>query len=330
MNKIRTYSLATILISCLSFILNAQNVNERKPEVYQDAVNRVGTTPPNNVSGKQDNNSGSTTASDAGAQRPVFLKTDALSLFAGYDAKITYRSNPLTLDGDLKQAKTGIWQNSFYGGGSLNPIDTSIAVVTPYFGGSWTMSDYLNDNLSSLNDYASSAYGLLMIQHESGVGLRGGVSYANVRNNDTDSEDYSEFYPNIGAMKTYSIDADTIAIVDVSGGFHLTKADPLLGSNTQTLNSWDAAFSYGIRHNYWKLVISPNYRLTYKKYTEGGTINDGRKDVSHTLSIKIELPIIENATIGVNTAYTRRNSSGGGNDYKSLDAGAIIGINVRF
>ena len=43
----------------------------------------------------------------------------------------------------MKQAKTGIYQNSFYGGASLSPIDTDSAVITPVFGGSWTMSDYL-------------------------------------------------------------------------------------------------------------------------------------------------------------------------------------------
>jgi hypothetical protein len=285
--------------------------------------------PPSSVSsGKSSNNNG-IGASDTGAQRPIFLNTEQISAFAGFDTKVTYRSNPLTLSGDLTQNKTGIWQNTFFGGASLSPIDTDTSVVTPVFGGSWTMSDYLNDNLSSLNDYATSAYALLMVQHETGIGFRGGVSYANVRNNDTDTEDYSEFYPNIGAMKTYGLGPDTIAIVDVSGGYHLTKSDSLLGSNTQSLNNWDAALSYSIRHLYQDFVITPGYRLGYKKFTESNTINDGRKDVTHTLSVKVDYPIIENVNLSASSSYTRRNSDLS-SDYKSLDAGANIGINYKF
>ena len=297
-------------------------------EIDQTTRNFDGAPPSSVTSAKSDASKGMG-ASDTGAQRPIFLNTDQISAFAGFDTKVTYRSNPLTLGGDLTQSKTGIWQNTFFGGASLSPIDTDTSVVTPIFGGSWTMSDYLNDNLSSLNDYATSAYALLLVQHETGIGFRGGLSYANVRNNDTDSEDYSEFYPNIGAMKTYGLGPDTIAIVDISGGYHLTKSDSLLGSNTESLNNWDAALSYSIRHLYQDFVITPGYRLGYKKFTESNTINDGRKDVTHTLSLKVDYPIINNVNLSASTAYTRRNSNLS-SDYKSLDAGANIGINLKF
>jgi hypothetical protein len=316
------FKLSILLASAA--ILSAQN------KIDQTTIDRTTTTPPKSVTSSGDG-SGNVAATDSGAQRPIFLNTKLLSAFAGYDGKITYRSNPLTLPGDMKQAKTGIWQNSFFGGASLSPIDTDIAVVTPFFGGGWTMSDYLNDNLSTLNDYATSAYGLLMIQHESGWGFRGGVSYANVRNNDTDSEDYSEFYPNIGAMTTYALNPDTLAIIDFSWGYHLSKSDSLLGGNTQSLNNWDAAFSYSLRHSYGDFVITPNYRLGYKRFTEDGTVNDGRKDVMHTLSIKVDYPVADNLKLSANTSYSRRNSSGGaGTDYKNFDAGATVSINISF
>ncbi len=316
------FKLSILLASAA--ILSAQN------KIDQTTIDRTTTTPPKSVTSSA-GGSGNVAASDSGAQRPIFLNTKLLSAFAGYDGKITYRSNPLTLPGDMKQAKTGIWQNSFFGGASLSPIDTDIAVVTPFFGGGWTMSDYLNDNLSTLNDYATSAYGLLMIQHESGWGFRGGVSYANVRNNDTDSEDYSEFYQNIGAMTTYALNADTRAIIEFSWGYHLSKSDSLLGGNTQSLNNWDAAFSYSLRHSYGDFVITPNYRLGYKRFTEDGTVNDGRKDVMHTLSIKVDYPVADNLKLSANTSYSRRNSSGGaGTDYKNFDAGATVSINISF
>jgi len=312
------------ILLALATVLSAQN------KIDQTTIDRTTTTPPKSVT-SSGGGSGNIATSDSGAQRPIFLNTKLLSAFAGYDGKITYRSNPLTLPGDMKQAKTGIWQNSFFGGASLSPIDTDIAVLTPFFGGGWTTSDYLNDNLSTLNDTATSAYGLLMIQHESGWGFRGGLSYANVRNNDTESEDYSEFYPNIGAMTTYALNSDILAIIDFSWGYHLSKSDSLLGGNTQSLNNWDAALSYSLRLNYWDFVITPNYRLGYKKFTEDQTVNEGRKDVMHTLSSKLDYLVTDNFKLSANTSYSRRNSSGGaGTDYKNFDAGATISINVTF
>lgn len=304
-------------------------IAQQKPQIDQTTRNLTG-NPANAVPSSNSGSGQNIGASDTGAQRPVFLKTEHISAFAGFDTKILYRSNPLTLSGDMKQSKTGIWQNGFSGGASLSPIDTDSAVITPIAGGSWTMSDYLNKNLSTLNDYATSAYALLMIQHESGIGYRGGVSYATVRNNDTDSEDYSEFYPNVGLMKTYSINADTIAILDISGGIHYTKSDSLTSSNTQSLNNWDAALSYSLRHTtFLDIVVTPSYRIAYKKFNEGGTINNGRKDVTNTLSIRADYPLAENLNLSANTSYTRRNSSVS-TDYKSLDAGFVLGINVRF
>ena len=310
--------IATLLSSCMVY---GQKIDQTTRE--------FGNTPPAASTSKSSGNTPGISTSDSGAQRPIFLDTEKVSAFVGYDAKITYRSNPLTLSGDLTQAKTGIYQNSFYGGASLSPIDTDSAVITPVFGGSWTMSDYLNDNLSSLNDYATSAYALLMIQHETGIGFRAGSSYANVRNNDSDTEDYSEFYPNVGAMKTYSINSDTLAILDISGGMHLTKSDSLIGSSTQSLDNWDASFSYSLRHSYGDFIFTPGYRLSYKKFTEDGTVNDGRKDVTHSLSLKGEYSLDENLKLSANTSYTRRNSNVS-TDYKSYDAGFVIGLNFNF
>ena len=69
--------------------------------------------------------------------------------------------------------------------------------------------------------------------------------------------------------------------------------------------------------------------MGYKKFTEGNTINDGRKDVTHTLSVKVDYPIIENVNLSAASSYTKRNSNLS-SDYKSIDAGANIGINFKF
>ena len=104
-----------------------QHSYPHKTKIDQTTIDRTTTTPPQSLSSGAGPNAG-VSASDSGAQRPVFLNTNLLTAFAGFGGTITYRSNPLTLPGDMKQAKTGIWQNSFSGGASLSPIDTDVAV----------------------------------------------------------------------------------------------------------------------------------------------------------------------------------------------------------
>ena len=320
----------TLTLTCLStsFAL-AQNVNQDQTTRNFDKA------PPATVSSGNSNSNGNVGASDTGAQRPIFLNTEQISAFAGFDTKYFLRTNPTTKSGTSKYAPSYVWQNSFYGGASLSPIDTDTAVLTPIFGGSWTMTDYLRPpdkkgDLSDLNDYATSAYALLMIQHESGIGFRAGVSYASVRNNKTDTEDYSEFYPNVGAMKTYGLGPDTLAIVDISGGLHLSEsAGSFFVPDTDTLDNWDASLSLSIRHQFLDFIITPNYRMGYKKFIN--SINDGRKDVSHAVSLKVDYQIIENVNLTADTSYSRRNSSVESyDDYKNVEGGAKIGINYKF
>ena len=52
--------------------------------------------PPSSVSSGKSSDNDSIGASDTGAQRPIFLNTEQISAFAGFDTKVTYRSNPLT------------------------------------------------------------------------------------------------------------------------------------------------------------------------------------------------------------------------------------------
>ena len=52
--------------------------------------------PPSSLSSSESSNTPKIGASDAGAQRPIFLSSEQISAFAGFDSKVTYRSNPLT------------------------------------------------------------------------------------------------------------------------------------------------------------------------------------------------------------------------------------------
>ena len=51
--------------------------------------------PPSSVTSGGDN-SANVDASDAGAQRPIFLKTENISTFGGFSSKIYYDDNPFS------------------------------------------------------------------------------------------------------------------------------------------------------------------------------------------------------------------------------------------
>ena len=69
--------------------------------------------------------------------------------------------------------------------------------------------------------------------------------------------------------------------------------------------------------------------MGYKKFIN--SINDGRKDVSHAVSLKFDYQIIENVNITADTSYSRRNSNVQIWDgYENIEAGANIGFNYKF
>ena len=341
------------LTSLLPIILLGQSID-------QTAIKRE-TAPPIGVLNAQDNNqkSGIISPTDAGAQQPIRLNTSPISVFGGYNTNYDLRSNPLTGSGSSRQRPSWVWSNSFFAGGSLQPIDLDVAVVAPMVGASWTMSDYLNDysadksgqgiDYGTLNDYTTSAYALLMIRHESGWSFRTGTSYASVRLTEKDTETFREFYPNIGAMNMFSVDADTLAIVDISGGFHITDSDPVSRSNIgnkpgsrKELDNWDLALSVTLLRDFYDFTISPSYRLamagfTYNSpnnitYSLGKATMEDRFRLDHNFAIKIEYTVMDELKIALNTSYTNSNSSNTPADFdnKSYNFGAHIGINLSF
>ena len=50
----------------------------------------------------------------------------------------------------------------FFGGAGLGILETDNSVITPYIGGSWTINDYIEDQLSQFNYNSTSAYALYL------------------------------------------------------------------------------------------------------------------------------------------------------------------------
>jgi hypothetical protein len=292
--------------------------------------------PPAAVANPSSGNAANVDASDAGAQRPIFLKTENISTFAGLDSRYLYRENPLSSADKLTFIETAMWINSFYGGASFAPVETDNAVITPYAGLSWTSTQYMESGLDSLDFYSTSAYTLLLAQHTSGWAFRAGVSYASDKSKATKEETYKEFYPNIGAMRMYGINENALAIFDIAGGIHKSESVSFFSPTINNeLDNIDVTGSLGIRYAYNDFVITPRYSATHKTYTEGApSTNDGRKDLIHSLTLKVDYPLADNFNVSVFGGLSKRDSKGGTTglpfDFKSSDGGISLGINKSF
>ena len=325
-------------ISFLSFVM-AVFANG---QTQQQVRNRIeGTERPDVTkqlsSSKKGSSSDSSNPSDSGAQRPVILKKSGISAFFGYDTKYFYRSNPLATDGKLKQQATGMWTNTFYAGAGLGVFDYSDSVVTPYIGGSWTSNEYVESEIDSFNYNSTGAYALLLFQYGNGWSARAGISYANDRSADNDTEDYKEFQPSIGVMKSYTINDSATAIFDATVGRHLAESFVIAGltdgaktASDKELSNTEYALSYAVNYSWNDILITPKYRISYKDYDKG--LNDGRSDLSHDLSLKAAYSITDSFKLSLFYSYSTRSSDGTtiSYDYKSYDTGAGLGLNARF
>ena len=318
---------------CSSILLSAQ----QNAQINQSRIE--GTDRPQPAPLAQDatsSNNETVESSDTGAQRPVLLSKSGISGFFGYDSKYFYRSNPFALEGKLKQQKTGMWTNTFFGGASLSSMELDSSIVTPYIGGSWTTNDYLEDNLDRFNFNTASAYGLLLAQHESGWSGRVGISYFSDRLTETDTEDYSEYFPNIGISKAYNLSADVIGYFDAYFGLHESTVGTY-GENFQdNLDNMEITGSYSLFYKYGNIKITPKYTLSFRSFDKYYDISKGstvdRDDLLHNISLKAELPISGSVKVGLFGGYTSRDSSGTvtSNDYENLDAGLGLTLKATF
>ena len=223
-----------------------------------------------------------------------------------------------------------MWTNTFFAGSGLGAIESDSAVITPYAGASWTINDYVKGDLSKFNYNSTGAYILLLAQYGSGWSSRTGINYASDSSTEYDTEDYSEYFPNVGLMKASSLGDSTLGIFDVSAGKHISKSVGLAGNPDSILDNWEIAGSYGLN---WRpserLSFAPQYRLSYKIYDEGS--NSDRDDLTNMISLRIGYKLASSVSLDLSTAYTKRSTSGVSNlDFKNLDAGAGLSLNARF
>tara|TARA_Y100000588_G_C14183998_1_gene895006 strand:- start:187 stop:1182 length:996 start_codon:yes stop_codon:yes gene_type:complete len=274
--------------------------------------------------------------SDSGAQRPLRMKKTGASTYFGYQSKYFYRSNPTMSPGELSQLRTAMWTNTFYAGLGLGAHDIGDSVITPYFGASWTINDFLGD-LDNLNYNTTGAYGMLMAQYANGWSSRLGVNYFSDVETESDQQTYAEYNPNIGLMKVHGLGGGTLAIFDLSAGYHSTDSESVVTATgtgtkiTDALDAWEIAAKLGLNKRFGSVRATPAYRVSYKKYSNGD--NDGRSDVTQNIGVDFDWSIAKGVSINLGTNYSNRSSSGGyANkfDFKNLDGGGGLSINARF
>jgi hypothetical protein len=298
--------------------------------------------PPSSVT-SGNGSSANVDASDTGAQRPIFLKTENITAFAGLDSKIYYDDNPLSANNELSKFKDAVWSNTAYFGAGFGQIELTDAVITPYAGASWTTTEYLASGLDFIDYTSNNIYVMANIQHSNGWSYRAGVSYSSDSNQKDKIETYSEFYPYIGALKTYSHSEDMLGIFNISMGFHDTDSDPFPytysnvtnKSSRSSLNNFDIIASYGIQYIYNNFIISPVYTATFKSYNESGTFHEvqGREDLIHYLNVSIDYPVNENIKLSLFGGLSKRDTKNSGiekHDFEKGMAGLSLGLNTTF
>jgi len=320
----------SLVLSILAFSLQAQTTRE----ATQGRIEGTQREQPAPLRGQNTNaqrsDTSDTSTSDTGAQRPILVKKSGISAFFGYDSKFYYRDNPLSQKNILSQFKTAMWTNTFFGGAGLGVFDLDSAVVTPYIGGSFSMNDYVEDALDPLmlNYNSTSAYFLLLFQYSNGWSSRIGVNYAMDRSTEFDSEDYSEFVPNIGVMKSYFINNSTTGIFDAYVSTHQSTIAEAFGTPKDNMNNLEFAASYAIRHSIGDFTFYPKYLISHKSFSEG--TNSSRNDLTHNLSLKTDYPLSESFKLSAFTGYTTRDSSTSNFDYENFDGGAGLTLTARF
>ena len=344
--KFVTSTFISLFITVLTFGQSGTK-NISSSQRISDSTNRQLPSPTKDSLNSTSSDS-STTSSDTGAQRPILLKKSGFSANFGFNSDISYKQNPLGAPGQLDQQADAVWENSFHSRAKIGVYDMDSYVLTPYIGAGWKITEFTYENpdeaitdLGDLNFNSTTAYFLCLFQHESGWAYRAGVMYANDRSTQNDTEDYMEFYPSIGATKAYALSSNVLGVLDASFGLHygdVEDADAeMTGHTSDELDHFDITASYSVIYSFDKIVITPQYSISYRKYDNG--FNKNRKDLLHHLALKIGYPISESFDLEFHTDYSNRQSSGSDAagdsfstlyDFKKFSIGAGFGLTASF
>ena len=329
MKNIITASVALLSITFSAF-------GQPTPAQVQSRIEGTDRSQPDPItgqsSGAQSSSTNDAAESDTGAQRPVSLSESEISAYFGYDTKYFYRSNPLAQDGDLSQFETDMWTNTFFGGVS-SVIDSGDGVHTPYLSGSYTINDYLLDDLGDFN-YNTSHLSLGFYSYFGGAATYfAKVDYNMDKSTEYDTEDFSEFFPQIGLITTLQPSDTTSLKTTIGIGYHSTTIVEAGASRPEDLLDnveVYAVFSPSFSDIDFIDALGLTYRISFQSY-DNGDYSD-REDLSHALSGGYDFTLFDSETpnLYLYSVYSVRNSNNNSFDYESVDAGIGLTLIARF
>jgi hypothetical protein len=332
-NKIFDMKLITIvLITKLLIVASLSGQNQNKVQSRIDGTNRSQPTPTpigaNNNSAQQNDN----VTSDSGAQRPVSLNNGEISGFFGYDSRYFYRSNPLFINGDLgEETESDMWTNTFYTGVS-SVIESDNSAHTPFLTGSFIINDYLADDLGVFN-YNTTSISTGIFSYYGGKNTYfAKVTYNMDKSTENDSEDFNEFFPEIGLITSIDV-FDTLSInTTLAIGQHSTTIDSVGGTRPEDLMDNLEVYALNVFsfENSFLDDLGLTYRIGHQTY-DNGSYSD-RKDLSHSFSGSYNFTVLnaDQPNLQIFSSYSIRNSNDNTFDYDNVDAGIGISLVANF
>lgn len=271
--------------------------------------------------------------SDTGLQRVVNKKENAFSVDAGASTSYMYRSNALSTNGAIaRAAKSGVVDFSGFASVSLGSYDFLNGVYVPRV--SYNFSSIVHSRRElSFADYLTNRFSIAGdLRFENGWSVSPSLDQTHIISSEFNTEDYSEWYPNLSIAKLWGIGASSSLRVAATTGYRFSKVDALGGTipgvTGDRLNNWTNSINLTYYRNLFLGIVLQTYvDLSYRSFDKGQ--NSGRSDLVKTLggALNYNWKFLRFATY---MNFTDRDSSDDLNRYENFDIGATVGASFNF
>jgi hypothetical protein len=224
-----------------------------------------------------------------------------------------------------------MWTNTFYTGVS-SIIESDNSAYTPFLTGSFIINDYLADELGKFN-YNTTSVSTGIFSYYGGKNTYfAKVTYNMDKSTENDSEDFNEFFPEIGIITSFDV-FDSLSInTTLAIGQHSTTIDNAGGTRPEDLMDNLEIYSLNVFSfgNSFLDDLGLTYRIGYQTY-ENGSYSD-RDDFSHSFSGRYNFTVLnaDQPNLQIYSSYSIRNSNDNTFDYDNVDAGIGISLVANF
>ena len=270
--------------------------------------------------------------SDTGAQRPVSLNDNHISGFLGFDSRYFYRSNPLFVNGDLQEkSESDVWTNNFYTG-AFSTIETDNSAYTPFLTGSYTTYNYLTDDLETFN-YRTTSIATGIFSYYGGKNTYfAKVVYNMDKSTEFSTEDFNEFFSQIGFIRTFQFLDSLNMNTTVGVGQHSSTIDSANDTRPEDLMDNFEIYALNIfsfENSFFENLLL-TYRVSYQSF-DNGDYSD-RKDLSHSFSGDYGFSFFDSDehNLYLFIACSIRNSNRDSFDYVNVDTGGGLKFTANF